>query len=155
MSQSAKQQPDGTDAYVDRAHEELRQHATSLVMAWEKLNAGRWNAAHGRGLQLAAKQLVRACERLRLSPACPLILPHHVALDQARSIAKGSARSLVYWLIFFLPYSPSLLRFSSLGSAFVSNCIMMDALIYGPRPTSMIEKLARAPPDRTLIKLKS
>lgn len=31
-------------------------------------------------------------ERLRLSPACPLILPHHVALDQARETAKGSAK---------------------------------------------------------------
>ncbi|HNI37269.1 MAG TPA: adenylosuccinate synthetase, partial [Pseudomonadales bacterium] len=31
-------------------------------------------------------------ERLRLSPACPLILPHHVALDQAREAAKGSAK---------------------------------------------------------------
>jgi adenylosuccinate synthase len=31
-------------------------------------------------------------ERLRLSPACPLILPHHVALDQAREVAKGSAK---------------------------------------------------------------
>ena len=31
-------------------------------------------------------------ERLRLSPACPLILPHHVALDQARELAKGSAK---------------------------------------------------------------
>lgn len=29
-------------------------------------------------------------ERLRLSPACPLILPYHVALDQAREIAKGA-----------------------------------------------------------------
>ncbi|MFT5577654.1 MAG: adenylosuccinate synthase [Paraglaciecola psychrophila] len=28
-------------------------------------------------------------ERLLLSPACPLILPYHVALDQAREIAKG------------------------------------------------------------------
>ena len=31
-------------------------------------------------------------ERLRLSPACPLILPYHVALDQAREIAKGDAK---------------------------------------------------------------
>lgn len=31
-------------------------------------------------------------ERLRLSPACPLILPYHVALDQAREIARGSAK---------------------------------------------------------------
>lgn len=28
-------------------------------------------------------------ERLRLSPACPLILPCHVALDQARELARG------------------------------------------------------------------
>lgn len=28
-------------------------------------------------------------ERLRLSLACPLILPYHVALDQARELAKG------------------------------------------------------------------
>lgn len=29
-------------------------------------------------------------ERLKLSLACPLILPYHVALDQAREIAKGA-----------------------------------------------------------------
>ena len=29
-------------------------------------------------------------ERLRLSPACPLILPYHVALDQARESARGN-----------------------------------------------------------------
>lgn len=28
-------------------------------------------------------------ERLRLSPACPLILPYHIALDQARERARG------------------------------------------------------------------
>jgi len=31
-------------------------------------------------------------ERLRLSPACPLILPYHIALDQAREKAKGEAK---------------------------------------------------------------
>lgn len=31
-------------------------------------------------------------ERLRLSPACPLILPYHVALDQAREAARGDAK---------------------------------------------------------------
>ena len=31
-------------------------------------------------------------ERLRLSSACPLILPHHVALDQAREKARGAAK---------------------------------------------------------------
>src|SRR5690606_18899457 len=37
-------------------------------------------------------QGVPARERLRLSPACPLILPFHSALDQAREIAKGDAK---------------------------------------------------------------
>ncbi|HEY9035165.1 MAG TPA: adenylosuccinate synthase [Pseudomonadales bacterium] len=31
-------------------------------------------------------------ERLRLSPACPLILPYHVALDQARELARGDRK---------------------------------------------------------------
>jgi adenylosuccinate synthase len=31
-------------------------------------------------------------ERLRLSPSCPLILPYHVALDQAREAARGEAK---------------------------------------------------------------
>lgn len=31
-------------------------------------------------------------KRLRLSPACPLILPSHVALDQARELARGESK---------------------------------------------------------------
>ncbi|MCV6627228.1 MAG: adenylosuccinate synthase [Cellvibrionaceae bacterium] len=31
-------------------------------------------------------------ERLRLSPACPLILPYHVSLDNAREAARGSKK---------------------------------------------------------------
>ena len=31
-------------------------------------------------------------ERLKLSPSCPLILPYHVALDQAREIARGASK---------------------------------------------------------------
>ena len=31
-------------------------------------------------------------DRLRLSGSCPLILPYHIALDQAREIARGSAK---------------------------------------------------------------
>jgi adenylosuccinate synthase len=34
---------------------------------------------------------VPARERLRISPACPLILPSHVALDKAREKAKGKS----------------------------------------------------------------
>ncbi len=38
------------------------------------------------------EQGVPVRDRLRLSPACPLILPYHVALDQAREAARGSAK---------------------------------------------------------------
>jgi len=31
-------------------------------------------------------------KRLRISEACPLILPHHIALDQARELAMGEAK---------------------------------------------------------------
>lgn len=31
-------------------------------------------------------------ERLRISPACPLILPYHTALDQARELRRGEAK---------------------------------------------------------------
>lgn len=31
-------------------------------------------------------------ERLRISPNCPLILPNHIALDQARELKRGSAK---------------------------------------------------------------
>ncbi|HKP66051.1 MAG TPA: adenylosuccinate synthase [Casimicrobiaceae bacterium] len=35
---------------------------------------------------------VNVCERLRISEACTLILPYHVAVDQAREVAKGDAK---------------------------------------------------------------
>jgi adenylosuccinate synthase len=35
---------------------------------------------------------IDAVRQLRLSEACPLILPHHVAIDQAREAAKGEAK---------------------------------------------------------------
>ncbi|MBU0620816.1 MAG: adenylosuccinate synthase [Gammaproteobacteria bacterium] len=35
---------------------------------------------------------VQIYERLRISEACPLILPYHVALDQAREAAKGKGK---------------------------------------------------------------
>jgi len=41
--------------------------------------------------ELEAKD-VPVRERLRLSPACPLILPYHIALDQAREVARGEAK---------------------------------------------------------------
>ena len=31
-------------------------------------------------------------ERLKISPSCPLILPVHIALDQARERAKGQSK---------------------------------------------------------------
>jgi adenylosuccinate synthase len=35
---------------------------------------------------------VEVCSRLRVSEACPLILPYHVALDRARETAKGAGK---------------------------------------------------------------
>jgi len=40
-------------------------------------------------LEKAGIDVVR---RLRISEACPLILPHHIAIDQARESAKGEAK---------------------------------------------------------------
>ena len=38
------------------------------------------------------QQGVPVRQRLRISPACPLILPYHAALDQAREAARGAAK---------------------------------------------------------------
>ncbi|HEC18578.1 MAG TPA: adenylosuccinate synthase, partial [Gammaproteobacteria bacterium] len=35
---------------------------------------------------------VPASERLRISEACPLILPYHIALDNARELARGKTK---------------------------------------------------------------
>jgi adenylosuccinate synthase len=40
-------------------------------------------------IQTLAGQGVDALARLRISPACPLVLPSHVALDRAREVARG------------------------------------------------------------------
>lgn len=34
---------------------------------------------------------IPASERIRISEACPLILPYHIALDQAREVARGKS----------------------------------------------------------------
>ena len=41
-------------------------------------------------VQMLEARGIPARERLRISPACPLILPSHVALDKAREHAKGA-----------------------------------------------------------------
>ena len=40
-------------------------------------------------IDMLEKQGVPASQRLKISEACPLIMPYHVALDQAREIARG------------------------------------------------------------------
>ena len=42
-------------------------------------------------ITMLEKRGVTARERLKISEACPLILPYHVALDRAREIARGAA----------------------------------------------------------------
>ena len=38
------------------------------------------------------EQGVPAIDRLKISAACPLILPYHIAMDQARELAKGEKK---------------------------------------------------------------
>ncbi|MEQ9568320.1 MAG: adenylosuccinate synthase, partial [Pseudomonadales bacterium] len=38
------------------------------------------------------KQGIDVRSRLKISPACPLILPYHIALDQARELARGEKK---------------------------------------------------------------
>lgn len=41
-------------------------------------------------MQMLNERGVPVAERLKISEACPLILPYHIALDQAREIARGA-----------------------------------------------------------------
>lgn len=43
-------------------------------------------------MAILEKEGVPVKERLRISPNCPLILPNHIALDQAREIKRGAAK---------------------------------------------------------------
>ena len=43
-------------------------------------------------IQMLEQQGVPVRERLKISPACPLILSYHVALDQAREAARGKGK---------------------------------------------------------------
>ena len=42
-------------------------------------------------MDMLAARGVLVAERLRVSEACPLILPYHMALDAARERARGNA----------------------------------------------------------------
>ncbi len=43
-------------------------------------------------IQMLERKNVPVRERLRISDACALLLPHHIALDQAREKARGNAK---------------------------------------------------------------
>ena len=43
-------------------------------------------------IDMLEKQGVDVRSRLKISPACPLILPYHIALDQARELARGEKK---------------------------------------------------------------
>ncbi|KAA8735468.1 adenylosuccinate synthase [Acinetobacter qingfengensis] len=43
-------------------------------------------------MDILEKEGVPVKERLRISPNCPLILPHHIALDQAREKKRGNSK---------------------------------------------------------------
>lgn len=43
-------------------------------------------------VEMLEKAGVNVSSRLKISEACPVILPHHIALDQAREAAKGAGK---------------------------------------------------------------
>lgn len=43
-------------------------------------------------MDILEKEDVPVKDRLRISPNCPLILPNHIALDQARELKRGNAK---------------------------------------------------------------
>ena len=43
-------------------------------------------------LEKLEKQGIDVRSRLKISPGCPLILPYHIALDQARELARGEKK---------------------------------------------------------------
>lgn len=135
------------DPHVDRAYEELRQHATQLVQAWEQLNGSRWNSAHGRGLQLAAKQLVRACERLRLS--------------LTRKAGELETFIKVFVDTSLTPNADQLRTLSALVSTLASTALALDMVARSPapaaapapspKPTPPAVKLARVSDEDLLV----
>jgi hypothetical protein len=54
---------------------------------------------------------------------------------------------LVYFVIFFLPASPSFASFPIAGITTVNNWKIMEALIYGIMPRAKIVSLDKAPPE--------
>lgn len=145
MTQAARQDAGASDAHIERAHEELRQHATSLVQAWEKLNGSRWNAAHGRGLQLAAKQLVRACERLRLSlsrKAGELETFIRVFVDTSMTPNNDQLRTLSA-LVSTL--ASTVLALDMVGAMTASSSANAEATATAPAPTPAAELAVVAP----------
>ncbi len=59
--------------------------------------------------------------------------------------ANGTVNHLVYCCIFIVPVSPCSCSSSSLGTTAVNSCMMIDALIYAPNHTAMIENCSRDP----------
>lgn len=51
-------------------------------------------AALAEEMEMLEKNGVPVTERLRISPACTLILPYHIALDQAREAAKSEGKKI-------------------------------------------------------------
>ncbi len=43
-------------------------------------------------MQMLQNKGIPVAERLKISDACPLLMPYHVALDKARELAKGSSK---------------------------------------------------------------
>ena len=93
-----------------------------------------------------AATTVRYPQMLRWSSRRSPFPPRPTAIAQDSKRARPTVRYLVYSAIFFLPSSPSFCISSSFGIAIVSNCIMMEDVIYGVILNAKIDMEEKDPP---------
>ena len=86
------------------------------------------------------------------SPAGPFIDSSPMPIIVPCTRLKTTVKYLVYWVMVFLPDSPSFESRSRCGTTTVSSCNMMDALIYGMMPSEKTEKRSSAPPVNIVAK---
>jgi hypothetical protein len=83
----------------------------------------------------------------------PLWLASSVPWAIAWSTASGIVSHSVYWLILERPDSPSLLSSSNAGIIGISNCKIIEAVMYGYTPRAITPMRDRPPPLKKFSRL--
>ena len=106
---------------------------------------------HMRSIEPATTRITLVIKPKVSSPAITPWFWSRVRKPKAWRIANGSVSIRLYCMNFCLPASPSsvciLLR---AGDITVINCMMIDAVMYGPTPNITIDRLANPPPEKML-----